>query len=135
MQLIFKWKEKKAQALLLEGPMSDRYYHGERGAIGRNHGLSRFAEAMFKTAYPFGHVFLKDKDLPVTVIVGAFNPLIPGNVDDSSIPAAILSYKVKNISNKPISISLIIRPLQINEEAKKLHQGLMTLRDVTLVLN
>ncbi|WP_139956446.1 GH116 family glycosyl-hydrolase [Flavicella sediminum] len=97
---------KKGQAILLEGPMSDRYYDGERGAIGTNHGLPRFAEATFKTAYPFGQVFLKDKDLPVAVTLGAFNPLIPGNVDDSSIPTAILSYKVKNISTKPLTISL-----------------------------
>lgn len=80
---------KKAQAVLLEGPLSDRYYDGERGAIGTNHGLPRFAEATFKTAYPFGQVFLKDKDLPVAVTVGAFNPLIPGSVDDSSIPIVI----------------------------------------------
>jgi uncharacterized protein (DUF608 family) len=96
----------KGQAFLLEGPVSDRYYDGELGATATNHGLPRFSEATFQTAYPFGQVLLKDKDLPIEVTVGAFNPLIPGNVDDSSIPTAILSYKVKNISTKPLTISL-----------------------------
>lgn len=99
-------ENQKGQAFLLEGPVSDRYYDGERGAIATNHGLPRFSEATFQTAYPFGQVVLKDKGLPIEVTVGAFNPLIPGNVDDSSIPTAILSYKVKNISKKPITISL-----------------------------
>ena len=96
----------KGKAFLLEGPVSDRYYDGELGATATNHGLPRFSEATFQTAYPFGQVLLKDKDLPIEVTVGAFNPLIPGNVDDSSIPTAILSYKVKNISTKPLTISL-----------------------------
>jgi uncharacterized protein (DUF608 family) len=97
---------KPATCILLEGPVSERYYEGEMGANATNHGLPRFSEATFQTAYPFGQVMLKDNDLPVQVTVGAFNPLIPGNVDDSSIPLAILSYKVKNISAKPITISV-----------------------------
>lgn len=36
---------------------------------------------------------------------------------------------------KPGRYKLSIKPLKINKEAKKLHQGLMTLRDVTLVPN
>ena len=99
-------EEKPATCILLEGPIPDRYYEGDMGAVATNHGLPRFSEATFQTAYPFGQVILKDKALPVQVTVGAFNPLIPGNVDDSSIPVAILSYKVKNTSAKAIAITL-----------------------------
>jgi len=98
--------EGNKQTRLLEGPPNESYYEGALGAFSNNHGLPRFGNANFKTAYPFGQVFLSDKELPVEVVVGAFNPLIPGNVDDSSIPIAILSYNVKNITNKDISISL-----------------------------
>jgi len=101
-----KEENKKGQAVLLEGPPTNLDYEGNLGAVGTNHGLPRFEEATFQTAYPFGQVQLKDNTLPVQVTVGAFNPLIPGNVDDSSIPMAILSYSVKNISDKPITISI-----------------------------
>lgn len=91
---------------LLEGPPDKANYEGTWGAGVNNHGLPRFNNATFKAAYPFGQVFLNDEKLPVDVVVGAFNPLIPGEVDDSSIPTAVLSYKVKNTSDKDISISL-----------------------------
>jgi len=96
----------KKQTRLLEGPPDESYYEGAWGATSNNHGLPRFSNASFKTAYPFGQAFLTDKDLPVDVVVGAYNPLIPGNIDDSSIPMAILNYTVKNTSKKDITISL-----------------------------
>ena len=96
----------ESQARLLEGPPDKANYEGTWGADVNNHGLPRFNNATFKSAYPFGQVFLNDKNLPVEVVVGAYNPLIPGNVDDSSIPTVILSYKVKNTSNKDITVSL-----------------------------
>lgn len=104
--IYLKEEDKEAQALLLEGPVPTKYDEGYYGSKAPNHGLPRFAEATFQTAYPFGEVLLKDKDLPIEVTVGAFNPLIPGNSDDSSLPMAVLSYKVKNTSNKSITISL-----------------------------
>lgn len=104
--IYIKEEHKAAQALLLEGPVPTKYDEGFYGSTAPNHGLPRFANSTFQTAYPFGQVLLSDNDLPVEVTVGAFNPLIPGNIDDSSLPLAVLSYKVKNISNKPITISV-----------------------------
>ncbi|MEI6865751.1 GH116 family glycosyl-hydrolase [Flavicella sp.] len=101
-----KEEDKEGQALLLEGPVPIRFDEGYYGSKAPNHGLPRFTESTFQTAYPFGQVLLKDKDLPIEVTVGAFNPLIPGNTDDSSLPMAVLSYKVKNTSDKSITISL-----------------------------
>ncbi|MDO6802471.1 GH116 family glycosyl-hydrolase [Wenyingzhuangia sp. 1_MG-2023] len=104
--IYLKEENKEAQALLLEGPVPIRFDEGYYGSTAPNHGLPRFKEAIFQTAYPFGQVLLSDRDLPVEVTVGAFNPLIPGNIEDSSLPMAVLSYKVKNTSSKPITISL-----------------------------
>ena len=104
--LYVKENHKKGQAVLLEGPLANYDYEGNLGAVGSNHGLPRFDQATFQTAYPFGQVSLKDNTLPVEVTVGAFNPLIPGNLDDSSIPTAIINYSIKNISNQPITIAV-----------------------------
>ncbi|WP_405563462.1 GH116 family glycosyl-hydrolase [Polaribacter sp. Asnod6-C07] len=94
------------QTRLLEGMQTETSYEGALGAVSNNHGLPRFSNASFKTAYPFGQVFLSDDALPVDVVVGAYNSLVPGNIDDSSIPMAVLNYKVKNTSNKDITVSL-----------------------------
>ena len=104
--IYIKEEDKEGQALLMEGPVPGHYDEGFYGSKAPNHGLPRFAEATFQTAYPFGQVLLKDKNLPVEVTVGAYNPLIPGNTDDSSLPIVVLSYKVKNTNDKPITISL-----------------------------
>ncbi len=104
--IYLKEEDREGQAVLLEGPLPELYSEGYYGATGPNHGLPRFSEASFRTAYPFGQVLLKDEELPLEVTVGAFNPLIPGNVDDSSLPIVVLSYKVKNTSDKPVTISL-----------------------------
>ncbi|KJD37300.1 hypothetical protein PW52_01855 [Tamlana sedimentorum] len=104
--IYLKEENKEAQALLLEGPIPVKYDEGFYGSKAPNHGLPRFSESKFQTAYPFGEVLLSDENLPIEVTVGAFNPLIPGNTEDSSLPIAILSYKVKNRSSKPITISL-----------------------------
>ncbi|MEQ8556499.1 MAG: GH116 family glycosyl-hydrolase [Cyclobacteriaceae bacterium] len=104
--LYIKEENKNGQTVLLEGPLDEIHYEGDLGARGTNHGLPRFDEATFHTAYPFGQVQLRDQTLPVQVSIGAFNPLIPGNVDDSSIPAAMFTYSIKNISDQPITFAV-----------------------------
>nr|WP_299070139.1 GH116 family glycosyl-hydrolase [uncultured Allomuricauda sp.] len=98
--------EGKKQTRLLEGPSDIASYEGAWGAYSNHHGLPRFGSTSFSTAYPFGQVTLRDESLPVEIVVGAFNPLIPGNIDDSSIPMAVLNFNVRNTSTKTIAISL-----------------------------
>lgn len=95
-----------AYTRLLEGRISPSLFEGSMGSSTANHGLPRFAHAGFETTYPFGNVQLTDPNLPVAVKINAFNPLIPGNIDDSSIPMMILTYTVKNTSNTPLAVSL-----------------------------
>jgi hypothetical protein len=45
------------------------------------------------------------------------------------------TFVLGEVDLKPGKHSLTIKPKRINKEAIKLHQGLMTLRDVTLVPN
>ncbi len=59
-------------------------------------GLPRFREAVFTGAYPFAHVRLVDPRLPVEVTLEAFNPMIPLETDDSSLPVAILRYSLRS---------------------------------------
>ena len=78
---------------LLEGPLSPREYQGGMGATAANHGLPRFPRAQFDSSYPFGEVRLSGPGLP-EVRVEAFNPFIPGALDESSVPVMVLRYHV-----------------------------------------
>ena len=91
---------------LLEGPARKQDFEGNNGSRMLNAGFPRFSSSNFETSYPFGRVNLVDPDLPVDVSVEAFNPIIPGNVDDSSIPMMVLTYTVKNTSDKAIEVSI-----------------------------
>ena len=97
----------KAKTLGLMGPVP-LYTYGNHsdGRVVNNHGIPRFREASFDAAYPFGQVNLSDVDMPVDVTIKGFNPLVPANVDESSIPIFILRYEVKNKTDKNVDISI-----------------------------
>lgn len=96
----------KKDLRLLEGPVPFYMYEGQTGAIASNHGLPRFNNVSFETAYPFGQVNLSTPQIPIDVRIKAFNPLIPGDVDNSSIPMAIIDFELTNTSNKEVSFSI-----------------------------
>lgn len=96
----------KKDLRLLEGPAPFYLYEGNSGATATNHGLPRFREVSFDAAYPFGQVNLKTPQVPVDVKIKAFNPLIPGDIDNSSIPMAVIDFELTNTTNKEISFSV-----------------------------
>lgn len=98
---------KEAVARVLEGLAQPPYAlsHGYHPTT--NMGLARCAHATFKGEYPFAQVDLQDPKLPVSIRLEAYTPLIPLNPDDSGIPCAILTYAVTNISDQPVSFTLV----------------------------
>ena len=96
----------KKDLRLLEGPVPFYLYEGFMGAVATNHGLPRFKSSSFDAAYPFGQVNLSTPQIPVNVRIKAFNPLIPGDIDNSSIPMAVLDFELTNTSDKEVSFSL-----------------------------
>ncbi len=67
----------------------------------------------FQGEYPFGWFDFHDKTLPVQATMETFNPLIPLNEKDSAIPCAIYNITVKNISKKPVEVSMLATQLNI----------------------
>jgi non-lysosomal glucosylceramidase len=96
----------KKDLRLLEGPVPFYMYEGQTGATASNHGLPRFNNVSFEAAYPFGQVSMSTPQIPIDVKMKAFNPLIPGDVDNSSIPMAIIDFELTNTSNKEVSFSI-----------------------------
>ena len=94
-------------AKVLEGPVPHwKIFGQEDAANGRSHtsyGLPRFEKASFLARFPFGIINLADSEMPVDVQITGWNPFIPGNTDDSSLPTGSLEYKFTNKTNKSIT--------------------------------
>ncbi len=95
---------------VIQGPVGGSY------AIGGGHssvrpedgaGLPRFREVSFTGEFPVATLRFKDQEVPLEVSLEAFNPFLPLNDRDSSLPVAILSYTLRNRTKKSVSFSLI----------------------------
>ena len=104
--LYTKSADGRKTAHALEGIIPPADYEGARGATIPNHGLPRFRDCSFEAAYPFGQVNLSDDDVPLTVQLQAFNPLIPADSDNSGIPVAILRFVLRNDTDADIEASV-----------------------------
>ncbi len=93
-------------ARVLEGPVPGWKIFGTpgtgNGAAGTGFGLPRFAEALFRTRFPFATVTLSDKGVPLTVEITGWSPFEPGDPDSSSLPVAGLEYRFVNRSRHPL---------------------------------
>jgi len=100
-------KGAKPVTRLVEGPFpKERIYANGTKSLGMreggHEGLPRFKDCSFKNEYPFGKVSLRDPKLPVSVELVGFDPFIPLDDKNSSIPCAILEYKITNTSRKAV---------------------------------
>jgi uncharacterized protein (DUF608 family) len=92
----------QAAARALEGPLPLSAYEASHGSTAVNHGLPRFRDCSFAAAYPLGQVLLSDPGLPVAVRIEGFNPLVPGEPDESGFPVAVLRFVVINKTARPL---------------------------------
>jgi len=72
------------------------------GAPGKSYGLPRFEEGRFLPRFPFATLSLNDRDLPLSAEVTGWSPFIPGDADNSSLPAGAMIYKFRNTGSEKI---------------------------------
>ena len=97
------FKDLENGAKVLETPVPAwKYYliNKTRGSLGTTFGLPRFEEGRFRARFPFATLELSDPDIPVEAGVTAWSPFIPGDPDNSSLPAGALEYTFRNNSGK-----------------------------------
>ena len=86
---------------VLEGPVQNPHIYnqgrfGNGGLAAGHEGLPHMGSAEFRGEFPFAFVKLKDRDLPLQVDIEAYSPFVPGDDLASGLPAAFVSYGLRN---------------------------------------
>jgi non-lysosomal glucosylceramidase len=83
-------------------------HEGDQGYdAGRLAGLPRLRESRMLGEYPLLRVDLADPDLGVEVTLTAFTPLVPLDVDASSVPGATLRYHIRNTGSVQADVVVV----------------------------
>lgn len=69
-------------------------------------GLPHFKNCTFKGEYPIATLEFADEKFPGRVRMTAFNPLIPTNEDDSSLPAAFFEFELTNTQERELTYTV-----------------------------
>ncbi|OIO02791.1 hypothetical protein AUJ67_01960 [Candidatus Desantisbacteria bacterium CG1_02_49_89] len=93
-------------AKLLQAPPAPPY-QGPSGYIRENGaGLPHMDSCVFRGEYPFANIDFRDSEIPLKVSMEAYNPFIPLNAKDSSIPCAIFRFTLVNKGRKKVNAAL-----------------------------
>lgn len=93
---------------IVEGPMPveriyDQGLKGQGYRASGHEGLPRFRSVSFCGEFPFGTVMLEDPDIPLSVKITGYNPFIPLDDKNSSLPCAILEYTLSNPTHQTVA--------------------------------
>ena len=69
-------------------------------------GFPHFKNVVFDGSFPIAKLSFSDDDFPAVVRLCAFNPLIPHDEFNSSLPAAFFEWEIENITNENIHFAL-----------------------------
>ena len=63
-------------------------------------GFPHFKNVRFEGTFPIAKLYYSDEDFPASLRLCAFNPFIPHNAFDSSIPAALFEWEIENVTGE-----------------------------------
>jgi non-lysosomal glucosylceramidase len=66
-----------------------------------------FADVTLRGEYPIGRVEYRDPAVPAAITLEAFSPFIPLNAEESSLPATVLQFTVKNTGAEKLEAELL----------------------------
>ncbi|MEW6071394.1 MAG: GH116 family glycosyl hydrolase [Planctomycetota bacterium] len=65
-----------------------------------------FGQVAVRGEVPIGRVTYRDDATPIEVDLEAFSPFVPLDSDESSLPATVMSFRVRNAGRDPASVTL-----------------------------
>lgn len=122
---------------ILNGDTLDGYngrYGASGGCAGYGYGLAtqsmsgfpHFRNMEFDGRFPTARIKFFDEDFPATVRMTAFNPFIPNDVDNSSIPAAFFEIEIENTVSCPIDYQIaltVANPFSVSQNSAQRDGG------------
>ncbi len=97
---------KEAGAKVLERQHFNNFTNGFGIPRQQLAGLPRFQEATWSGAPPAVEIGFKDSRVPLEIRLECFNPLVPLDVDASSMPVGEFTWKITNPGNSPVNYAL-----------------------------
>ncbi len=93
---------------IVQGPVGGVNFTGRGSGVDRMNGagLPHFRECRFTGSFPIARLDFADPKMPLNVSMEAFNPFIPLNDKDSSLPVAIFLFHLENPSDQPVRATL-----------------------------
>lgn len=71
-------------------------------------GFPHFRNVEFNGEFPIAELKFKDEKFPADVKLTAFNPFIPGDEDNSSIPSAFFEIEIDNKDNDELEYQVAL---------------------------
>ena len=95
-------------------------------------GFPHFRHTEFNGEFPMASIDFKDDNFPANVTMTAFNPFIPGDAKNSSIPAAFFEIEVENTTSEDVKYQIALSvtnhfPETLNKSETKNGYKLVTL--------
>lgn len=81
-------------------------------------GLAHFPDVKFRGEFPFARLSYGCEKMPAEISLCAFNPFIPGDEDNSSLPAAFFDWELKNTADEKTDYTVALsvgNPFRISE--------------------
>ncbi len=119
--LYYQSQGEKPLARVLEGPLLPPFSSGHGLPREMVPGLPRMGQAIFRGEYPLAQVQLRDQKIPLQIFLEAFNPFIPGEPEQSGIPAILIRFRVKNLGPEEVRITVVgsfLNPLGFDGEGE-----------------
>lgn len=81
-------------------------------------GVPHFRDCVFHGEFPFAEVCFQDETFPGKVTLKAFNPFLPGDADNSSLPCGFFTASVENTGEEEMEYTF---ELSVNNPGKYRH--------------
>ena len=89
-------------------------------------GFPHFEDVEFDGEFPIASMRFKSAKFPANVTMNVFNPLIPRDADNSSIPAGFFEFEVENITTEPVKYQIafsVANPFMASRNEAKNQKG------------